>query len=460
MATHHVIIGGGPAAINAIEAIRAFDSGDASITLIADEPPHARMALPYWLAGQISREHTMIADDAYYQRLGVTPQLGVRVTGIDPHGNRLTLDNGNTVSFDKLLIATGSRPLGLPVPGVELPGVQPLWALAHTQSALEAAGSGKPRVVMVGSGFIGFIMLNAMYKKGWPLTVVEREAHVLPRLLDATGASMVAHWLEQRGVALHCGTSVQAIREHHGAKVVELDNGGRLDADLVIVATGVRSNVELAEEAGIQTARGGILVNEHLQTNFPHIYAAGDVVCGPVYYSDVPEIHGIQPTAVDHGRVAGAHMAGQDVKYHGSLLMNVLDICGLQNVAYGNWLDQQAEAMVIANPTMPIYRKLLWHGDEITGAMFVGRAHDVGMSTDIGMVKGLMQTRTTLGPWKEFLRQNPFDIRRAYVANNVAAKLLGTTLVGRPSHTRQYHYGGITPKPQVGPGHQVYAGGR
>jgi NAD(P)H-nitrite reductase large subunit len=459
MATHHVIIiGGGPAAINAIETLRTFEHGAASITLISDEPAYARMALPYWLSGQIPREHTLIADEAYYQRLGVTPRLGVRVTAIDPHQNTLRLDDGTTLHFDKLLIATGSRPIGLPVPGADLPGVQPLWTLAHTQRVLETAGGGTPRTVMIGSGFIGFIMLNAMYKKGWPLTVVEREAHVLPRLLDATGARIVAHWLGQKGVDLHCGTGVQAIHDSRGAKVVELDNGARLDADLVIMATGVRPNIELAEAAGIQTAKGGILVNDHLQTSFPHIYAAGDVACGPVYYSDTPEIHAIQPTAVEHGRVAGANMADQDVAYAGSLLMNVLDICGLQNVAYGNWLDHNAEEMVIVNPDAYIYRKLMWHGDEITGAMFVGRAPDVGMTTDIGMVKGIMQTRTRLGPWKEFLRQNPFDIRRAYVATRVAAQLAGTTLVGRPSQTRQYHYGGVMPKPQAGPGHRVYVG--
>lgn len=105
--------------------------------------------------------------------------------------------------------------------------------------------------------------------------------------------------------------------------------------------------------------------------------------------------------------------------------------------------------MVIVNPDTHIYRKMMWHGDEITGAMFVGRAHDGGMTTDIGLVKGIMQTRTRLAPSKEFLRQNPFDIRRAYVATKVASKRVGTTLIGRPSQTRQYHDGGVMPQPQA-----------
>ena len=108
------------------------------------------------------------------------------------------------------------------------------------------------------------------------------------------------------------------------------------------------------------------------------------------------------------------------------------------------------------NPDSRIYRKLMWTGDELTGAMFVGRAQDVGMLTDLGMVKGLMQTRTNFGPWKDFLRENPFDIRRAYIANEVASKLSGQTLLGRPSKTRQYIHGDSKVSPQAGPSHSVF----
>lgn len=455
MALHHVIIGGGPAGINAIETIRQFDGGDGRITLISDEAAHARMALPYWLSGEITPEHTLSADETYYKKLGVEPRIGVRVASIDARANQLTLDDGSQIEFDKLLLATGSVPLGVRVPGVDLPGVQHLWTMEQTRSALEVAGGGKPRVVMVGSGFIGFIMLNAMYKQGWSLAVVEREAQILPRMLDARASAIAADWLGRKGVELHCGTTVSQIRANGAAKRVELESGASLDADLVIIATGVKPNVELAVAAGIEADDDGIAVNDRLQTSFPHIYAAGDVARGPVYYGE-SEIHAVQPTAVDHGRIAGANMAGQDLRYSGSLLMNILDVCGLQCASYGNWLDTGAEEMTIENRDSRIYRKLMWNGDEITGSMFVGRAEDLGMLTDLGMVRGIMQTRTKLGPWKEFLRENPFDIRRAYVANRVASKLSGETLLGRPSQTRQYLHGDAKVGPQAGPGHSVF----
>src|SRR5262249_41654758 len=258
-------------------------------------------------------------------------------------------------------------------------------------------------------------VLNAMFKRGWKLHVVEIAEQVLPRMLDRDSARLVENWLQHKGVTLHLGTTVQSIapltppsppaggeggvRGVDGRKRVTLANGATVDADLVIIATGIRPNVGLVQGSGIQVA-DGILVNDRMQTNFPFIYAAGDVAQGPDLFGDKPAIHAIQPTAIDHGRVAGANMAGHEVHYAGSLLMNILDACGLQCASFGRW-GEAAEAMTIRNPDRPVYRKLLWTGDRITGAVFVGPASDLGMLNDVGMVKGILQTRTPLGPWKE-----------------------------------------------------------
>jgi len=458
MSKHHVIIGGGPVGINAVETIRQFDDGDSNITLVCDEPAHSRMALPYWLSGQFPREHTYTADDAWYQKLGVDARIGSRAAKIDPDGKSVELDDGTSLSFDTLLIATGARPAELPIPGADLANVQPLWTLDDTESLLNAAGgNAKPRIVMIGAGFIGFIMLNAMHKRGWDLTVIEREAHVLPRMLDAEAAGFVERWLGEQGVTVHAAASVQEIREaDDGSRIVALTDGTEIPADVVIVATGITPNIELLDGSGIDVGEG-ILVDDHLRTNFDFIYAGGDVAEGPTLYGG-REIHAIQPTAVDHGRVAGANMAGQDVAYPGSLSMNVLDACGLQNVSFGNWSDANAEATTIANPDGFVFRRYLWTDDEITGAIFVGRANDVGMLTDVGMVKGLMQTRTKLGAWKTFLQENPFDVRRPYIASGVAAKLAGATLLGRPSQPRQYRAGHTPVKTELKPAHQQYVG--
>ena len=423
MTKQHIIIGGGPAATNACETIRQFET-DSKITLICDEPAHSRMALPYWLAGQIPRGQTHTADSEYFTRLNVESLIGNRVNKIDPAEKSLTLADGTSHSFDTLLLATGSAPLGLPIPGVDLPGVQTLWSLADTEKALATADSlANPRVTLVGAGFIGCIVLNAMYKRGWDLTVVERDSHMLPRMLNSDAAQHVHRWVTEKGIKLHCGASLQKIEAtDDGAKRLHLDSGATIDADLVIVATGVGPNVQLAADAGIETDHG-ILVNENLQTNFPHIYAAGDVAQGPAMLESERQVHAIQPTAVDHGRIAGANMAGQTIAYQGSLLMNVLDVCGLQCASFGRWDDSSADSMTMSNESSSIYRNLLWTDDKLTGSIFVGRANDMGMLTDVGMVKGFIQTQTSAGTWKEYLRENPFDIRRAFIATKVPETL-------------------------------------
>ncbi len=454
MAKHHVIVGGGPAATNAVETIRQFDA-DSTIILVSDEPAHSRMALPYWLSGQIPREHVLTGDEAYFQRLGVQCRVPARAVKLDAQNKKLTLDSGEELSFDTLLIATGSSPLKLDIPGVDLPGVQPLWTLDHTQSVLQYTETlSKPQVAFIGAGFIGFIVLNAMYKRGWELCVVERQEHVLPRMLDAQAAAVVQDWLAARGVEVHCGTTVREIRSgQNGQKLLVLENGQELPADVVIVAIGVKPNVDWLEGSGLEIDQG-VVIDDHCRTNMPDIYAAGDVAQGPVLFSDQKEIHAIQPTAVDHGRVAGANMAGQDISYPGSLSMNVVDICGLQAASFGRW--DAPEATVIANPSRHIYRKLCWQEDQPVGAIFLGQANDLGMLNDVGMVKGMLQTQTRLGPWKRFLEENPFDIRRPFIACQVAAKLARFRLLGRPSQPRGYRFQGGEAVATPGPGHASY----
>src|SRR5687768_8305399 len=151
---HHLIIGGGPAATNCLETIRRYDA-TAPITLVSDEPAHSRMAIPYWLAGKIPEAQTYTADAAYFERFKVDAKIGARVTAIDPNNRRAAFADGSSLEFDRLLIATGSAPVMPPIPGLDLPGVQPLWNLRHVTQVLEYTHNiPQPRVVFVGAGFI------------------------------------------------------------------------------------------------------------------------------------------------------------------------------------------------------------------------------------------------------------------------------------------------------------------
>jgi NAD(P)H-nitrite reductase large subunit len=447
--THHLLIGAGPAALNAIETIRLYDNGASRITLVSEEPPYARMVLPYYLANQIPQQQVFTGDQEYFDELKVECRFGQRVASLQPEQKQVTLKNGEKITFDDLLLATGSSPVVPQIPGIDLPGVQPLWTLDQAEALLQAAaGKTQPEVLFLGAGFIGFTVLNGLFKRGWKIHLVEQSKQVLPRMLDAASALLVKKWLKQKGVTVHLGTTVSAITSAGDRHHVKLASGLIVEADAVIVATGIRPNLDFAQGSGLHLDKG-VLVNERMQSNFNFIYAAGDIAQGPDLLGGLSEIHAIQPTAVDQGRIAGANMAGKDVKYPGSLLMNVLDACGLQCVSYGQWEDPVAETMVIQNPDRPVYRKLLWTGTQLTGAIIVAPPTEAGMLPDIGMVKGFIQTKTLFGAWKEFVRQNPFDLRRPFIGLRVAQKLVDTTLLGHPTPARKYRFRHLPALPQV-----------
>lgn len=443
----HLIIGTGPAGIAAAETIRQLGSPDDGITLIGDEPAYARMALPYWAAGEVTREHVFIGDAPYFEKLRIETLFGRRVRKLDAGGKQVHLDDGTKVAYDRLLIATGSSPARPSLPGMDLPGVVSFWTIDDAARAIAALETGR-RVVLVGAGFIGFIVLNALEKRGCELAVVEVAAQVLPRMLDATGAGMVARWLEKRGVAIHAAARVSGIAlGADGKPRVKLDTGSELAADLVIMATGIRPNVSFLEGAGIKVGEG-IVVDGHLRTSVPDVYAAGDVAQGPVLGGG-SAVHAIQPTAVEHGRVAGANMAGKAVPYRGSLLINVVDVCDLHCASFGDWLATGREVTTVVNERRPIYRKLVWDGDRLVGASFVGPKADVTLLNDLGMVKGMIQTQVEFGAVKAHLQKFPFELRKAFVQLGVAARLYRDTLLGAPSTERPYRYLGA--RPPTGP---------
>lgn len=453
----HIIIGGGPAGVATAETIRSTKGSDAEITLISNEPVYSRMVLPYYLAKDIPEEHVLTGTTSYFEEHGIKSVTG-QVEKIDSPSKSVTLKDGSTLAFDNLCIATGSSPQRPPIDGIDEEGVYTFWTLEDAQK-VAATVKGTPRAVLIGAGFIGFIVLNAMSKIGWELSVVEAEFQILPRMLDVTGASAVNGWLTSHGVSVHTGAQVQRIVREGTTLELTLSNDTKMEADLVILATGIRPNLDFLAGSGIETD-AGILVNERMETNIPGIYAAGDVAAGPDLLGGAPAVHAIQPTAVDHGRIAGANMAGTATQYPGSLSLNVLDVINLHCASFGRWQDQGQDTTVVWNETRPIYRKYVWDKDRIVGALFVGPIDDVTMLNDVGMIKGLIQTKQALGNWADYVKQNPTDIRRAYVGTGTAQQLIGKTLLGTAARDRAYRVNGKTPATWQKPDHAPLIGSR
>jgi NAD(P)H-nitrite reductase large subunit len=429
--TRHVIVGGGTAGLNAVTTIRQYDRGQSEIYWVSSEQPYARMVLPYYLKGSISETHCYTARPSRLMQLGVEPFFGRRAVKLDTQAHVLTLDDGTEMTYDDILIATGSSAVRAPVPGADREGVHSFWTLDQAKGVIRNLSEGC-HVVMVGAGFIAFTILNSIIARGAKLTVVEIAPQILPRMIDQQGAAMVERWLVERGVVIRTNAQLSQIADANGQKRLSFQHGDDLLADCVIMATGIRTNLGWLDGSGVAINQG-ILVDDHLRSNIPNVYAAGDVAEGRDLITGQAAVHAIEPTAMEHGRVVGANMAGQPQAYRGSLLMNIVEVLDLEIASFGSWNAEGAEVFSAVHEARPAYRKLVWDGDRMTGAMMLGRAHDVWATNDVGMLKGLVQSGTPMGDWKGYLQHHLFEVKRAYIASGTTARLLPVTVQGRAS---------------------------
>jgi NADPH-dependent 2,4-dienoyl-CoA reductase/sulfur reductase-like enzyme len=407
----YTIIGAGPAGVIAAETLRGLDA-EAAITLIGDEPepPYSRMAIPYLLAGAIGEGGTHLRKrEGHFEALGIEV-LQDSVTRMQPEQKTLSLHSGAEHRYDKLLIATGAHPLTPPIPGEDRPQVLPCWTLAHARGISQRAQQGS-KVVLVGAGFIGCIILESLVSRGVELVVVEQAERRVGRMMNARAAGLLQRWCTAKGVRVLTSTGVEAIAAggDGAALQVVLDNGETVDADLVITATGVQSNIAFLHGSGLKTD-AGVLVNEHLQASDPHVHAAGDVAQGRDFSTGAYSVQAIQPTAADHGLIAARNMAGQRSRHRGSLNMNVLDTLGLISSSFGRWDGVDGgETAELYDADRYRYLNLQFEDDHLVGAS------SIGLTQHVGVLRGLIQSRIALGDWKARLMRDPTRIMEAYL---------------------------------------------
>jgi NAD(P)H-nitrite reductase large subunit len=409
----HVIIGNGPTGLVAAETLRRLQP-DAEIALIGDEaePPYSRMAIPYFLQGNIGEAGTHLrkAHD-HYARHKIHLIEG-RVTKVDPAAKQIEFASGERLPYDKLLIATGSRPIMPPVPGIDLPNVHTCWTIEDARAIAAKAKPGS-RVLQLGAGFIGCIIMEALAARGVTLTVVEMGDRMVPRMMTAKAGAMIKAWVEAKGVAVHCDAAITAVTQKDGALSVKLSTGGELAADLVICAAGVRPNIEFLAGSGIAMGRG-ISVDNQMRTSVADIYAAGDVTEAPGFHTGKPELNAIQPNAVDQARVAAHNMAGGASSSGGSLAINVLDTLGMISTSFGQWQGVPAaeggSGVERVDEARHCYLSLQFKDDILIGAT------SIGWTAHVGALRGLVQTQAPLGEWKARLMADPTQFMVAYLA--------------------------------------------
>ena len=407
----HIILGNGPAGVVAAETLRRAAPAD-EILLVGNEesPPYSRMAIPYLLEGNIDESGTYLrkADD-HFAGLGIGQHRG-RVVAVNSEKQTILFDDGHFESYDRLLIATGSHPVRPPIPGIDLPAVQTCWTLEDARAIADLARPGS-RVLQLGAGFIGCIIMESLVKRGVHLTVVELGDRMVPRMMTPEAGSMIKRWVEKQGVRVVTRAGVERIEPGASAPLtVTLTTGDQIDCELLIVAAGVAPNVAFLEGTDVHVAKG-ILVDDTMQTSVPGIYAAGDVAEAPDLFSGRHLVAAIQPNAADQARIAALNMAGQAARMSGVLAINVLDSMGMISSSFGEWQGVAGgEGVERADEARGRYISLQFDGDILVGATAIG------LTEHVGALRGLIQAKTRLGAWKEKLLETPTRFVEAFIA--------------------------------------------
>jgi NAD(P)H-nitrite reductase large subunit len=414
--THHVILGAGPAGVIAAETIRKLAPLD-TITLIGDEPEpsYSRMAIPYLLMGNIDERGTYLRKSpTHFEDLEIKV-LQARVQSVQAATKTIAFTSGEPLIYDTLLIATGSHPVSPPIPGIQLEGVHTCWTLADARAIAERAKPGA-RVLQLGAGFIGCIIMESLTARGVHLSVVEMGDRMVPRMMGPTAGGMIRDWCEAKGVEVFTGTRVESI-EPGNPLTVKLSNGTSMLADLVISAAGVRPAIGFLEHSGI-TCLLGVLTDEHLQTNVAGVFAAGDCAEAFDKVSGKTMVSAIQPNAAEQARVAAANMVAfargrpAQAELNGVTQINVLDTLGLISASFGDWAGTPTcDHVELTDKASGRHLSLRFQDDVMVGC------NAVGWTDHIGVMRGLVEGQIKLGPWKDKLMQDPTRLMQAYQAS-------------------------------------------
>lgn len=431
--THHLILGAGPAGVIAAETIRKMAPQD-RITIVGDEPEpsYSRMAIPYLLIGNVDERGTYLRKSPTHFTDMNIQVVQAKVTAVNAAGKTVALDNGQSLTFDTLLIATGSHPVSPPVPGIDSEGVHTCWTLADARKIAALATQGA-RVLQLGAGFIGCIIMEALAARGVQLSVVEMGDRMVPRMMGPTAGGMIRDWCEAKGVQVFTGTRVESISRPEpgiGGRIlgalgvsgsadrplqVKLSNGKTVEADLVISAAGVRPAIGYLEKSGV-TCLLGVLTDEHLQTNVPGIFAAGDCAEALDKVSGKMIVSAIQPNAAEQARIAGINMVnharGQaaSANLKGVTQINVLDTLGLISTSFGDWQGTPGgEHVELTDTAKGRHLSLQFKDDVLVGC------NSVGWTEHVGVMRGLVEGQVKLGSWKEVLMKDPTQLVEAYL---------------------------------------------
>ncbi len=366
-----VIIGNGMAAARLVDELARSSLGRYAIAVIGDEPRLAynRVLLSSVLAGEATSQEIELKPASWWRDRGVTLKYGARATSVDIAAREVTTSTGKRVGFSKLVFATGSSALRLPVPGGDLKGVH-VFRDSHDVDRLIELAEQKKRVIVVGGGLLGLEAAYGLAKAGADVTLIHLMDRLMERQLDGLAAELLKTLVERKGVKILLNANTARI---HGADVVErveLANGRMLDADAVIFAAGIRPNTSLAKEAGVPVNRG-IVVDDAMATAAEGVFALGECA------EHRGTCYGLVEPAYEQARVLARHLAGGAAAYTGSILSTNLKVSGVSVFSAGDFMAAEgSETLLLSDAKRGTYKKLVVAGGKLTGAVLVGDTSD------------------------------------------------------------------------------------
>lgn len=369
---NYVLIGNSVAAVNAVAGIREYDR-EGNITIVSAENYYAygRPLISYWLEQRVHDKDLPYRPESFFIQNKVRVLLGRRAVRLDPEARQVFLDNGESLLYDRLLLATGGRPFVPPINGLTPENHYTFMTYDDARRLEEAASPGREAVIL-GAGPTGLKAMESLVRRGVRVTMVELADRIWAPALDPEAASMVAGFLQDRGVNIYLSDTLGGVRqEDNGRLELELKSGRRLAADILVVAIGVRPNVELLQDLPGITINRGVVVGPDLSTGLAGVYAAGDVVAG-----NPP----LLPHAAIQGKIAGRNMAGGREIYKPVPPYNALGILGLHIISIGlSAAGAGYEILQEADPAARVYRKLVLQDNRLVGGLLINKIDRAGI---------------------------------------------------------------------------------
>jgi NAD(P)H-nitrite reductase large subunit len=402
----YLILGNGVAAIHAAEAIRSLDS-QGSITMISDEGcvPYCRPMISMVLEGSITPDALPIRGPGFYRNLGIEAVLGERVTSLDVVGSQVMLGDGRVFGYDRLLIATGADPQPVKAENADLDSIFFMRTELDVRRMLEALPGARSALVL-GGGLVGFKAAYGLLRRGLKVTLLIRSEYPLSLQVDETAGRLIRDELVRCGLKVRVGLGVRAFEGNGVVRAAHLSDGSTVECDLVVIGKGVLPAVDFVPRDRLPVDLG-ILVDEHMQTYIPGVFAAGDVAEHMDVSRKTRWVNAIWPEAVQQGRIAGMNMAGRRVVHRGSLSRNVIRIFGMDVMTAG-WVnpppDEGFDVLHHTDCRTGAYRRLVFRGDRLVGMTLV---NDIEQG---GVLMALIQQETPVPKPREILLGRSFQV--------------------------------------------------